>query len=118
MLSDWLPMARPRGISSSFQRCFLQTEAATIAEEFGLGCLGGSVTSIPRCAVGAGTVVAARNVLELLSPVGDALGAARIARRTAQCRCRAGFFFWTKVRVLFFDKPPDRTWALAAVTRI
>jgi hypothetical protein len=106
MLTDWLP-ALDRDGFVVVPAVFTAAEAAAIAEELSAALAAGEQR--PAMRSGAGTVVAARNVLGLYPQ------AATIWRRAPLVELLAAVLGERVglVRVLFFDKPPDRTWALA-----
>ena len=103
---DWLPMLDRDGFVV-VPAVFTATEAAAIAEELSVALAAGDQR--PTMRSGAGSLVAARNVLELYPQ------AATVWRRTPLVELLTAVLGarWGLVRVLFFDKPPDRTWALA-----
>jgi hypothetical protein len=106
MLSDRLP-ALDRDGFVVVPGVFTPAEATTIADELSAALAAGD--GRPGLRSGGRAVVAARNVLELYpraatvwrrGPLVELLGEVLGSR-------------FGLVRVLFFDKPPDRTWALA-----
>jgi Phytanoyl-CoA dioxygenase (PhyH) len=106
MLADLLPALERDGFAT-VPRVFTAAEAGTIAAE--LSDAVRSDDQKPSMRSASGKVVAARNVLKHYPQ------AATVWRRPALVellRAVLGPDFGL-VRVLFFDKPPDRTWALA-----
>ncbi|HEY1786310.1 MAG TPA: phytanoyl-CoA dioxygenase family protein, partial [Pirellulales bacterium] len=105
MLSEWLP-ALDRDGFVVVPAVFSAAEAAAVADELSAALAAGDRSAMRS---GAGAVVAARNVLELYPRAATVWRRGPLVELLAEVLgARFGL-----VRVLFFDKPPDRTWALA-----